>query len=142
VDAEQVVTGWHRFKGRRSSVSRLDEPYQAEYEYQAMNFGHPSTHASVRFECLPAPQLGFEMGASWPTHLKADYRALLEDAMACAIVDVLLSSEVPASGCLLKCVKVEWDDIGSSELAFYRAVRGAMLQLREKGKWTVTHRRS
>ena len=96
-----------------------------------------STHAFVRFDCLPATTLAFEMHAVWPGHLGSDYPPLLEAAMATAIVDVpLASSASPRRGCLLKCVEVRLDDVTSSEMAFYRATRAAMTKLCDERKWS------
>ena len=34
--------------------------------------------------------------------------------------------------------EVGWDEIMSSEVAMYRAVRGALSKLRQEGEWTLT----
>ena len=68
-------------------------------------------------------------------HLTADYCRLLENAMCAAIVDVLVAADDPHVGCSLLCVEVKWDDVASSERAFYRATRLAMTTLCERGKW-------
>lgn len=135
MNAEQMLAGWRRFKEHRSVVCRLVEPFQAEHEYQGMQRGHPSTYAFVRFQCLPARALEFEMGTAWPAGSEKD-SAHVEDAMATAIVDVLLSPEVPAIGCRVRCVAVGWDDVASSPLAFYRATRDAITKLRDEAKWS------
>lgn len=136
MNQEQLLASWRQFKSRTAS-KRLVEPYSAEYEYQGPQFGHPSTYAFVRFDCQPAEHLSFEMGAAWPGHLGRDYTVRLEDAMGAAITDLLVaSSEHPLLGCSLKCVEVRWNDIGSSEIAFYRATSIAMAKLRDEGSWS------
>jgi hypothetical protein len=55
--------------------------------------------------------------------------------MSAAIVDVLLATDDPHTGCALHCVEVRWDDVTSSERAFYRATKAAMVTLLERG-WT------
>jgi hypothetical protein len=56
--------------------------------------------------------------------------------MSAAIVDVLVATDYPHVGCSLLCVEVKWDDVASSERAFYRATRAAMTMLCER-KWIL-----
>ena len=141
MEAAELFSIWRRFKSRVASW-RLDERCSKELEFKGVSCG-PSTYAYVRFECCPADTLSFEMGTSWPGHLGPDYRRLLEQAMTAAIVDTLLAgSECPYLGCSLKCVQVGWDDVGSSEVTFYSATRGAVSKLREEERWISIGRRN
>jgi hypothetical protein len=132
---DEILTTWRQWKGGLAGW-RLDAPCTIEHEYQSKQWGHPSTYAFVRFECFPADHLVFNTQAKWPAHLTADYCRLLQDAMSAAIVDVLVATDYPHVGCSLLCVEVKWDDVASSERAFYRATRAAMTMLCER-KWIL-----
>ncbi len=138
MDEDGLVSNWQQSKPR-STALRLAEPCLKEQEYKRDQFGHPSSYAFVRFECLPADSLSFEMDTAWPGHLTPEYSRLLEHAISAAIVDVLLASSADAHrGCSLKCVEVRWDDVCSSEVAFYRATRATMTKLLNEEKWNLT----
>jgi hypothetical protein len=132
---DDLLATWRRCKTRFTG-RRLDAPCSVEHEYQGKQWGHPSTYAFVRFECAPAQSLVFEMRVQWPPHLTADYRRLLEEAIGAAIVDALVAADRPHIGCSLTCTHVKWDDVASSEFAFYRATRAAMTTLRDSEKWS------
>jgi hypothetical protein len=138
MDLDETLTAWRRCKSRVARY-RLDAPCSIEHEYQGRQWGHPSTYAFARFECAPAEHLVFEMRAKWPDHLTADYCGLLRDAMSTAIVDVLVAADDPHVGCSLTCIDVKWDDVASSERAFYRATRAAMATLCER-KWSLVRK--
>ncbi|SRR6266849_1550256 len=140
MDFDETVMKWRQSKSR-SAVRRLDAFCSRRYEYKGKQFGHPSTYALVRFECAPADSLVFEMQAEWPADLTTEYRRLLEAAMSAAIIDVLVACENPHTGCHLRCVEVGWDEICSSELAFYRATKEAMIALRDEEKWSFVPRK-
>ena len=128
---DEILSGWRHWKSR-IGARRLAAPCGVQHEYQGKQWGHPSTYAFVRFECEPAEELIFEMHAKWPPHLTSDYRRLLYDAMSAAIVDVLVATDDRYTGCSLSCVEVRWNDVTSSEFAFYLATRTAMNALREQ----------
>jgi hypothetical protein len=134
MNLDEIVGRWRGWKSR-IAVRRLVAPCTVEHEFQGKQWGHPSTYAYVRFECAPAEQLAFEMRSGWPRQLTADYCQRLHDAMSAAIVDVLVATDDPHTGCSLSCVDVKWDDVTSSEQAFYRATRAAMTALCEQ-EWT------
>ena len=56
--------------------------------------------------------------------------------MSAAIVDVLVATGDPRCGCSLRCSAVKWDDITSSEQAFYRATKAAMISLHDRD-WSL-----
>jgi hypothetical protein len=131
---DEILGRWRGWKGRIGG-RRLVTPCTVEHEYQGKQWGHPSTYAFVRFECAPAQELVFEMLGEWPPHLTADYCRHLHDAMSAAIVDVLVATDDPHTGCSLNCSEVKWDDVTSSEQSFYRATKAAMTALRER-EWS------
>jgi hypothetical protein len=136
---EEMMDSWRHCKDRFTG-RRLDANATVEHEYQGKQWGHPSTYAFVRFDCVPADGLSFEMRAQWPPHLTGDYTPLLERAMCAAVVDVLVAADDPHVGCAITCTDVRWDDVTSSERAFYRATRAAMTALREQHKWSFVTR--
>jgi hypothetical protein len=135
---DEILSVWRQWKSR-SVGRRLAAPCMVEHEYQGKQWGHPSTYAFVRFECMPAQELVFEMRAKWPPHLTPEYRRLLHQAMAAAIVDGLVATDDPRTGCSVSCIDVKWDDVTSSERAFYRATRAAMTALCEH-EWSPASR--
>jgi hypothetical protein len=136
MNMDEAVDRWRQSKSRGRS-KRLDAPCSRQHEYRGRQFGHPSTYAFVRFDCVPADSFAFETRAAWPNSLSPNYCALLEAAMAAAIVDALLAGvEDPHTGCRLTCVEVKWDEVASSERAFYRATREAMISLRDEATWS------
>ncbi len=128
---DAILDAGRRWK-KRSHALRLVAPCTVEHEFKAKQFGHPSTYAFVRFECRPAEDLTFEMAAPWPPEHTADYCQLLHDAMSAAMVDVLVASEEPHTGCSLSCIEVRWDEVSSSERSFYHATRAAMIALLDR----------
>jgi len=136
---DDVLVRWQKAK-TRSARHRLCAPCSIEHEYKGTQFGHPSTYAFVRFDCEPADEFTLDVTATWPANLTADYRHLLIDAVSAAIVDVLFAADSPHLGCALTCTEVRWDDVGSSEAAFYRATKEAMTALRDKEKWSALTR--
>jgi hypothetical protein len=117
---------------------QLREPYTQSYDYCGAMYGHPSTHASVRFECTPAESLSFESIATWPSSLPRDYCARLECAICYAIVEGLLGVDIyPYQGCALALVEIDWDDVASSEAAFYIATKLAMQYLIARAPWNL-----
>jgi len=120
-----------------SSFFRLKSPQVVEYEFRG-HFGHPSSYAFVKFECLPATHLTFEAKATWPSTLTEEYIRSCEVSIAAAVADVLLQGEYPRRGCSVVLSEVRWDDIGGSAHAFRRAATAAMENLvKGKGEWSA-----
>ena len=134
----QLLDAWvaHRSAGR--PFHRLREPRLQAFEYKGPRLGHPSSYAAVRFRCAPGDDLTFRSEATWPEQLSASDRAALLRAIAVAIVDGLLSHFYPYRGCQLTLIGVGWDDISSSEFAFYLATRAAMEELRTADAWAIS----
>ena len=80
---------------------------------------------------------GFTAQAPWPTHLSITYQADLEHAIGCGLVDRLMNTFYPYRGCALTLIDVGWDNVMSSEMAFYRAAAGAMDELMTTAKWRL-----
>ena len=139
MNLDEIFASWQQAK-LRFTTKRLDAPCSVEFEYQDKQFGHASTFAFVRFDCVPSENLSVEMRARWPANLATDYCRLVEDAIRAAIVDVLVAVDVPFVGVAITCIDVKWDDITSSEVAFYRAAKGAMTSLRDQHTWSFLKR--
>jgi hypothetical protein len=118
---------------------RLESATIVEYEYQGLQWGHPSTYAFVRFECVPADDLSFDVRTSWPSEVDFNSRKILGLAVAEGVADILLDGLYQHSGCALNLVEVRFDEICSSEAAFMTAARNAMQQLL-KAKWNCISR--
>ena len=131
---EEMIDSWRHHKDR-STARHLHTKATVEHEYQGKQWGHPSTYAFVRFDCVPALRLSFEMRTQWPPNLTSDYTSLLEKAICAAIVDVLVAADEPHVGCAIACTEVKWNDVTSSERSLYRATRAAMTSLREQQEW-------
>jgi hypothetical protein len=141
---ETLLDVWRQQKATGRNFYRLREGVTQEHEYKGHHWGHPSNYALVRFRCEPADELTFLSEAPWPAHLSSTYCTDLERAVGVAILDALMGEFYPYRGCTLTLVGVGWDDVMSSEAAFYRATKGAMADLRSVGKWdavTVGHGR-
>jgi hypothetical protein len=130
-----------RTRKRERNFYRLESTTSVQYEYQGSNWGHPSTYAFVKFECVPADDLSFGVRISWPSTVDDGYGTALELAVAEGVADVLLDGLYQHSGCALTLTEVGYNDICSSEAAFNFAARNAMQQLL-KAKWTSIARNS
>ena len=131
----QLLQAWVARKSAGRNFFRLEEPQTQEFEYRGPRMGHPSNFAAVQLRCEPADELMFRSTARWPEHLRPAYCADLERAIGYGIVDSLMSHFYPYRGCTVTLIGVSWDDVSSSEAAFYRAAKAAMDQLRSTGRW-------
>jgi hypothetical protein len=117
---------------------RLASSVTIESEFRGQ-WGHPSSYAFVRLECVPADDLSFESHAKWPSTVSDNYRAELEQSIAESVADELLSDVYQHSGCAVALVEVGFDDVGSSVAAFMRATKSAMKDLLASN-WTAVPR--
>ena len=132
-----IIENWLQLKFSGRNFYRLEEPLFVEYEY-SNRLGHPSSYAFVQFECEPSETLNFDSSATWSENLPSGYVATLERAVCEGIVDGLIATSIyPHRGCSLTLCQIKWDDVGSSEAAFYLATKSAMAQLIENGSWKV-----
>jgi hypothetical protein len=133
-----ILDNWLNAKSKEKNFYSLENACAQKYEFKGLNWGHPSNYAYIEFQCQPALELSFSSHADWPATLSAEYILRVESAICQGIVDALLSESIhPYRGCSLKLVKVIWDDIMSSEAAFYKATKHAMKELILKGKWQI-----
>jgi hypothetical protein len=96
--------------------------------------------ADVELAFEPSESFRFVRQCDWPTHLSAAEMRDVDAAMAAGVHDALLPSNgspYDAMGVSAACVAVEWDNVGSSEMAFYIAAWRATRQLRESGEWDL-----
>jgi translation elongation factor EF-G len=137
MDENLMIDNWRQLKLSGRNFYRLEKSLLVEHEYRH-RFGHPSSYAYVQFECEPSETLSFESSAAWKESLSPDYVVALERAVCEGIVDGLIAASIyPYRGCSLTLCQIKWDDVSSSEAAFYLATKRAMAQLIESGSWKV-----
>jgi len=128
-DALEKLREVKRFR----SFWRLNTSETVEHEFRRQ-LGPRASYAYVRFECIPADDLSFQVQASWPSTVLSGYDRKLELAVAEGVADVLLADIFQHSGCTVVLVDVRYDEIASSEAAFMNASAFAMRDLLSK-KW-------
>jgi hypothetical protein len=131
----QLLEAWLAQKSAGRNFYRLEESRTQEFEYTGPRMGHPSNFAAVQFRCEPADELMFQSAVRWSEHMTPSYCANLERAIEYGIIDSLMSHLYPYRGCTVTLIGVSWDDVSSSEAAFYRAAKAAMDQLISTGTW-------
>lgn len=130
----ELLNRWVAYKSKH--VRRLREPIDVEFEFRGDRMGHPSNFAGVQFRCEPAEELSFISTPSWSPTLSSSYIAGLEEAILVGLLDILIAEEFsPHSGCSITLTDVRWDDVSSSERAFYIASMGAAKKLMVDGDW-------
>jgi hypothetical protein len=87
----------------------------------------------------PSPDdLVLDSVAIYPPSVGEPYAKQLLLAVGRAAVDEFFAAGWHAyRGCKLVVQEVGWDEIMSSEVAIYRAARGALLKVRQEGKWEL-----
>jgi hypothetical protein len=134
---DEIMETWRRQKGDLTFF-RLKAAAEVFFEFRGAQGGHPSNFAFVKIAATPAEDLEIALVAEFPATLDVPYRRRLEAAVSLAAVDELLSSQwIPYRGCRLVVFEVGWDDVMSSEVAIYKATRGALMKLRQDGLWEV-----
>ena len=131
----QLLDAWLQ---RKSSgpFFRLRETKLVEFEYKGPRFGHPSNYAKVRFQCDPGDELRLAARIDWPVGLPPDYCDALVMAIGNGVVEAAMGQEYPYRGCTMTLIAISWDDVSSSELAFYRAAKAATEDLvRMRAEW-------
>jgi len=118
----------------------IAEPTEFEHEFRRQTCG-PSSFAFVRFRCEPATSLSFASQAQWPRQLGAQYSKRVEEAVERAVTDAFETAGMPYTPvCRVVLVSVRWDDVQSSEKAFYLAARQALVPLlSDPAKWHTRH---
>jgi hypothetical protein len=133
----ELLEAWRTQRTSGSHFFRLEAQVLQSFEYKGPQWGHPSNYAAVRFRCQPADALLFISQARWPVHVSIAYQADLERTIGYAIVDTLMNIFYPYRACSVTLIVVGWDDVMSSEMAFYRAASGAMEELKKTAKWRL-----
>jgi hypothetical protein len=101
--------------------------------------GHPSNFACVRFQCEPSDEFSFVATPNWPSDLSHTYVADLENAILSGLIDALMTEDFTLyAGCSIRLTQIKWDDVSSSERAFYIASKGAANRLITEGEWILT----
>jgi hypothetical protein len=134
------VTDWMRWRKSLRHHLRLREPSTIRHDFREQTCG-PSSFASLELVFEPSEDFSFTRSALWPPHLSAAETSDLDAAIAVGVYDALQpSGDGPyvADGVAAKCVAIEWDDVGSSQMAFYTAAWRATRQLRDHGTWALT----
>lgn len=134
---DELLSDWLRSRSGSRQFFRLQQDCLAEFEYRGPQWGHPSNYARTRFQCRPADKLVFAVQTRWPSHLSDAYCEDLERAIGHAIIDGLMTSVYPYRGCSVTLIDAGWDDVMSSEVAFYRSAKGAMDTLRSNETWKL-----
>jgi len=138
---EDILQTWRNQKVERHFY-RLSVAFAVFYEFQGPQWGHSSNYASVQIAAEPADDLAVDFLADLPAALDSDYRGKLARAVEIAAIDELFASEWhPHRGCRLVFQKVGWDDVMGSEVAIYKAARGALTKLRQEGTWDLVAKR-
>lgn len=136
-ESSPILDRWRRHK-TSGSFHRLSAPLEVSHEFRGPQAGHPSNYASVRILADPADDLAVECTASLPESVTVAGRDSLLRAIESAAVDEMVAAEwYPFSGCRLIVRDIGWDDVMSSEVALYKATRGALARLRREGAWDL-----
>jgi hypothetical protein len=136
MDQDQLLVGWQQYKSGLRAYYQLEEPFSHEHVYRKAS--NHLIYASVRFEITAAASLSFECTARWPESLSQNERSGLEKAIGCALVEELTGAQFyPYSGCNIVLASVGWDDVGSSEAAFFLATKQAMREFVVRGRWKL-----
>ncbi|HEY8599902.1 MAG TPA: hypothetical protein VIL85_15805 [Thermomicrobiales bacterium] len=135
-DMTLLLESWGQQKATDPRYYRLTENQTQKFVFQGRQWGHPSNFAAVTFDCMPAESLSLTCNAIWPPSLDTQYCRLLEQAIGYGLIEALLAKTFyPYRGCALTLTAIEWDDVMSSEVAFYRASKGAMDKLIAEATW-------
>lgn len=117
----------------------LTEETIVEFEYKKIP-GARMVYGRLRFHCQPSEELVFSRSVDWPEILREKE---CDSAVLQGIVDGLFMYKLyPYSGCKLECVEIGWHEVHSVVAAYYFAAFGAMQELRTKGSWNITPRKT
>jgi hypothetical protein len=139
---ELGVTDWTRWRKSLRHHLCLRDTSTIRHDSRKQTCG-PSSFASLELLFEPSEVFRFTRTADWPRHLSTAETSDLDAAIAAGVYDALQpSGDGPyvADGVAAKCVAIEWDDAGSSQMAFYTAAWRATRQLRDQGTWVLTEK--
>ena len=132
-----ILDAWRAGKTRQPFY-RLTSEIVAAFEYRGPQFGHPSNYAAIKMVAAPSDEFSLDSAVIYPPSLSLSYAKQLLVAVGRAVIDELFTATWYAHrGCKLTVQEVGWDDIMSSEVAIYRAARGALSKVRQEGQWTA-----
>ena len=135
----EILDTWAINK-RQSASYRLMSETNVAYEYRGVQFGHPSNYAGVQLNAVPSSTFILEWRATCPSSVTDLYaRDLLFAAERAAVDELFAVDWYTYRGCRITVSELAWDEIMSSEVALYRAVRGALAKLRSDGQWELQH---
>ena len=133
----ELLEAWQAGKSSRHWF-RLSSEFVAAFEFRGRQFGHPSNYAAIKVRATPADDFSLDTKATYPASVTPAEAQKLLLAVGRAAVDELFSwTWYPYRGCGLIVEDVGWDEVMSSEVALYRAARGALSKVREEGQWTL-----
>lgn len=134
----EIFEAWEEGKGDRQ-FRRLTSERAVAFEYRGPQVGHPSNYAAIKMLATPADKFSLASVASYPASVSPPYAKKLLLAVGRAVADELFAADwYPYRGCQLVVQEVGWDEVMSSEVAIYRAARGALSELRREGQWTFS----
>jgi hypothetical protein len=96
---------------------------------------HASSFADLHLAYEPAPRLSIRFMLEWPRHLESGYVERLRVAIASGIYHALVADAPSPVGIAFTVHGIGWDDIGSSEMAFFRAASEAAAHLAATAAW-------
>ena len=134
----EILENWQRGKCE-SHFYRLTSKVEVAFEYRGPQFGHPSNYAAITILAMPSTEFNLDWGVTGPpSSLDPTYSRRLLIAIGRSAIDELFAATWDSyRGCSLVVQKIGWDDVMSSEVAFYRAARGALSELRRVGSWEL-----
>jgi hypothetical protein len=135
MNENMLVANWGVQK-RSHNYRRLDGMTAAQLEFIGQP-GHPTSYSFVRFTSEPSDELSLAFEVEWPPAFDAEYTLRIRNAIAEAVIDVLLAKKDPHRGCCLRLVQFRWDDVGGSERAVYLATAKAMQRLCDEAAWVL-----
>jgi hypothetical protein len=133
---------WTRWRDALRHHWCLREARTIRYDFRKQTCG-PSSFASVELLFEPGRSFSFVRSCEWPGGVSSAEASSLDAAIAAGIHDALQPSgggPYEADGLAAQCLAVEWDDVGSSAMAFYAAAWGATRQLRDEAPWELTEK--
>jgi hypothetical protein len=136
------MTEWARWRAGLRHRLRLKAPRTIRHDFRRHSCG-PTSFASVELAFEPSQSFGFKRQCEWPKHLASADTREWDAAMEAGVHDALQpfgGSPYDAMGVTAKCILVEQDDVGSSQVAFYMAAWHATRRLREEAEWELVER--
>ena len=132
-----ILDSWQAAKLTRRFY-RLTTEIVAAFEFRGPQFGHPSNYAAIKVIAAPSDEFSLDSAAVYPPSVPHQEANQLLLAVGLAAVDELFVADwYPYRGCKVTVQEVGWHEIMSSEMAMYRAARGAFSELRRDGQWTL-----